>query len=176
MLKKPLLLLFLSALISTLQAAPPFYAGAGVGYSDIQLSQTRFNSISGQYHAGLWVVDNIGIELRLNAELSDDTEHGITTSIPQIASAVLRLQSPEDLGLKVYVLAGASRVALDSHADGGDTPGQDDFDAGLIALGLLTPLSADRQLGVYFEASRYFLERDDDIPLIVGSLGVQYDF
>ena len=176
MLKRSLFFLFLSALISTLQAAPPFYAGAGVGYSDIQLSHTRFNSISGQYHAGVWVVDNIGIELRINAELNDDTEHGITTSIPRIASAVVRLQSPEELGLKVYVLAGASRVTLDSHADGGDTPGQDDFDAGLVALGLLTPLSVDRQLSVYLEVNRYFLERDDDIPLIVGSLGVQYDF
>lgn len=176
MLKKPLLSLFLSALVTTLEAAPAFYAGAGVGYGDIRLSHTHFNSSSGQFHAGAWIIDNVGIELRINAELNDDTERGITTSIPRIATAALRFQSPEDLGLKVYVLAGAGRVTLDSHADGGNTPGRDDFDAGLIALGLLAPLSADRRLGIYLEASRYFLDRDNDAPLAVGSLGVQYDF
>ncbi len=157
-------------------AEPRFYAGAGIGYGDIRLSRTHFNSVSSQFHVGGWVLKNIGIELRLNNELSDDSARGITTSIPRLVTAAMRFQSPQEWGLKVYVLLGGARVTLDSHGEGGNFPGREDFDAALVNIGLLSPLSDDGRWSLFLEANRYFLDRDNDAPLTIGSLGVQYEF
>ena len=172
--------LFLPLLLLTLSLPAPadsrFYAGAGIGYGDLRLSRSHFNPRAFQFHAGGWVVENIGIELRLATETRDDSRHGITTSIPQITTAAIRFQSPEEWGLKVYVLLGGGRVTLDSRSRDGDFPGREEFDAALVDIGLLSPLSNDRRWSLFLEAGRYFLDRDNDAPLTVGSLGVQYEF
>lgn len=176
-------LLLATAVLATLlftlnsaSAAPRFYGGASINWADLKLDKTHFNTASGQLHVGSWLFTNIGIELRLNQEFSDDSAHGVTTGLPRIVSTGMRFQSPEEWGLKAYLLFGAAIVTLDSHVDNSDFPGQDDFDAGLATIGFLAPMTSDRRFGIFLEASRYFLNRDKDAPLTLGALGVQYEF
>ncbi len=176
LLRNAAMLMALFAMLGTASAAPRFYGGASINWTDIKLDKTHFNPTSGQLHVGGWLITNIGLELRLNSEFSDDSAHGVTTSLPRIISAGLRFQSPEEWGLKAYLLFGGAIVTLDSDADDSGFPGRDDFDAGLASVGFLAPLTADRRFAVFLEASRYFLSRDNDAPLTLGALGVQYEF
>lgn len=177
----PLLLLYLllATLLATGQttlASDRFYGGAGIAYTDLKISETHFHPTLAQMHIGGWVWKNIGLELRLNSELSDDSTSNVIASVPQIVTAALRFQSPEEWHLKAYFLFGVARVTLDTRRGDSGFPGKNDFDAAVASFGLLAPVSSDRRLAVLLEANRYFLDDENDMPLTVGVLGVQYDF
>ena len=169
-------LLGLLAFTSVPAHAADLYGGVAGSYTSVKLSKTHFNLAQVQGHVGRWLWEGIGLELRGNVGLNDDTERGLTTEVPQIFSVAARFQSPREAELKAYILLGASRVELKSDSAGSNFPGSDNFNGGLLTVGLLAPISDNHRLSFLAEFSRYFIDNENDVLLYNGSLGIQYEF
>ncbi len=167
---------FLLAAFSLAAVAEGFYVGLSGSRADVKISKTHFNPTLSRLHLGGWIWKGIGMELNASSNANEDTQRGLTTEISQIVSVAARFQSPEEWGLKAYVLLGASRLTLHSASTGSDFPGSEDLDGGMVSLGLLAPITADRRMALMAQLTNYFVDSDNDIKIYSGSLGFHYEF
>lgn len=169
-------ILAISLLISSglLQASPRGYGGMDLLFTRLNIDDASFSPILGRVNGGLWLFKGIGIEAMLGGALKDDEDNRLTLDIPTLAGAYLRFQSPDDHGLKAYILLGYSQFELDGSLSHSAFPGKETFSGPATSVGLLHPLGAEKQFSLYLELSGYFVDEDLDFGGL--ALGVRYGY
>lgn len=109
----------LLVLLSTqTQADFQFYGEARLGAGGVRHSDLDFYPGFGSFSAGVFVVENIGIEGFIDVPLSVDENDIFELGISQASGVAVRLQSPPQRGLQAYVLMGYVEYQLNQEESG----------------------------------------------------------
>ncbi len=157
-----LLILALAALPLSGRAGPRWFAGADIQYGIIGVGGETFDPVLLRLDGGWWLRRGMAIQGRLGGNLRKDVQTGLSLKVPTLVALSLRLQSPEDLGVKAYALLGYSRFELDGSVAGSAFPGRETFVGPTVSLGFLHPLGKAKRYSVSFELNGYFADKDLD--------------
>lgn len=170
----------LSILLSLFVLAPfpaytaDWYAGLDVMYGRVGISGEKFHLPLMRARAGVWLWENIGIEGMAGVALDNDTQSDLDMDIPSLGAVYARFQSPEQMGIKAYILLGAAAVEMDGNLAASGFPGRETFSGGMASLGLRAPIKRLPNAAWSLEYSNYFV--DEDIDVFGWSIGIYYDF
>ena len=157
-----------------LQASPAPYGGIDLAYNRLNIGDASFTSPLARINGGIWLFKGIGIEAMLGGALQDDKDSGLTLNIPVIGAAYARFQSPQDLGMKAYVLLGYSQFKMEGSVNHSNFPGKETFSGPAAAVGLLHALDKAKQFSLYLELAGYFAHDELDFGGL--ALGVRYGY
>ncbi len=108
--------------------------------------------------------------------LDDEPEHvqgGYQLGLRKRDSISLRLQSPEDLGMKAYFEFGWVQLELEGKGSNQNTESKSKLDASLIGFGMSKPFGGNRRHHWFLEMER--LDNGDDFDTTGWSYGYRYE-
>ena len=138
------------------------FAGADIQYGTIGVGGETFNPMLLRLDGGWWLRKGMAIQGRIGGNLRKDDQAGLSLKVPTLATLAVRLQSPEDLGVKAYALLGYSRFELDGAVAGSAFPGKETFIGPTVSLGFLHAVGKAKRYSVSLELSGYFADKDLD--------------
>lgn len=168
----PIVLLPFAGSISAQDAQ--WYGELGYARTGVEITDIDFNPAIARISVGGWLKEGVGMEISHAVSASDDSVQGLDIDVSQLTTLVLRLQSPEELGIKAYMLLGYSAFTLDGTRGNAGFPGEEDFSGPMAALGFLFPLRAAAPLSISLEYSQHF--SDDDLDLNMLAAGIRYGY
>jgi len=171
---RPLFSLALLVLPLLASADTKLYGGVDAQYGLMDIKGETFNPVLGRLNGGLWLREGVGIEVMLGAALNDDSNGSLNIDVPSLQSLSLRLQSPEDMHTKAYMLFGYARYELEGSVSNSSFPGSESFAGASVSVGFIRRTSLAENISAYFEFTSYLA--DEDIEFGGVSLGLRYGY
>jgi len=150
------------------------YGEAGVGYMMIDVDSASFNSPTIEARLGAYVQPQLGIELHAMTGLGDDTSQDIEVSMKSSANLLVRFETPERNGGKLFLLGGYGQTSLDIDRSGTGKPGAEDFKHGNFGGGLEFSLGGSESVFLNLKWHRYYA--DGGVTIDVSGLGLRMQF
>ena len=181
-----LVLLFPVAPVATAAGKPLFqYSGSPlsrlfvdlqVGVQAVSHSDVDFNPTVTSIGAGLWLFENIGIDIFLDAAASDDREQAFTLEIDQASGFGLRLQSPPRRGLSLHLNLGyvTYRIVQLEQDARGTREVVENFAGARLGIGIAQRLRAFNNVLVTGEYRNYL--SDDELQADTLAIGLRVNF
>jgi hypothetical protein len=151
-----------------------FYGGLDAQYGLMDINGEAFNPVLGRLNGGLWLREGVGIEAMLGATLNDDSNGSLNIDVPSLQSVSLRLQSPEDMHTKAYMLFGYARYELEGSVSDSNFPGSESFAGASVSVGFMRRTSLAENISAYFEFTSYLANEDVEFGGV--SLGLRYGY
>lgn len=171
-----LIVSLLLVLLSTqTQAGIQLYGEARLGAGGVRHSDLDFYPGFGSFSAGLFIVDNIGIEGFIDTPLSVGDNDVFELGVTQASGVAVRLQSPEQRGLQAYILVGYVEYQLEQEENGVFGPRfvRQTFEGIRLSVGLNQHLKLMPGLIFGVEYRNYYA--DSGITVDGVSVGLRYE-
>ena len=125
---------------------------------------------------GIWIFDNIGIDVFFDTGISDDNSGNFSAEIEEAAGFGLRFQTPPKRGFSGYVNVGFVdyQILLTDNDENPDRLISQGFTGGRIAIGLSQQLKYFDYLSVTGEYRNYFSDDDLQADSLVFGLRVNF--
>ena len=142
----------------------------------VSFSSLDFNPIVASVGAGVWIFDNIGIDVFYDTGISDDYSENFLVEIEEAAGFGLRFQTPPKRGFSGYVNVGFVdyQVLLTVNDSLGTRRVSEGFSGGRIAIGLSQQLRHFDFLSVTGEYRNYFSDEDLQADSVVVGLRLNF--
>lgn len=139
------------------------YADLQVGIQAVSHSGIDFLPNFGSASVGIWVFDNLGIDIFGDTGLMADDTGVFELQIAEASGVALRFQSPPSLGgLRAYVMLGVVNFEVEQKES--DLRGQrvviENFTGGRVSIGFAKRLAAMRSLMLTAEYRNYYSDKD----------------
>ena len=158
-----------------LSFAPPKtpYLGIESAYNTIKSGQAEYNPLSAKLRIGMFFYTNIALELSYSGGLkSDTTESGSEIDLKSAAGLFLRIQSPIQQGMRVYVYGGYNTLTVSETPVSGNAL-EESYDAVAWGAGLEEHFEKWSNLVFFGEYGRPY---DDEFRISHYSLGARYQY
>ena len=125
---------------------------------------------------GIWIFDNIGIDVFFDTGISDDNSGNFSAEIEEAAGFGLRFQTPPKRGFSGYVNVGFVdyQILLTDNDENPNRLISQGFTGGRIAIGLSQQLKYFDYLSVTGEYRNYFSDDDLQADSLVFGLRVNF--
>lgn len=155
-------------------SAAELYGEINTSYVFSKIEEEKFNPLALEARVGVYLQKQVGLEAYYGAGLSDDSQLDVDVSISTIAGVNLRFESPEQKGMKIFILLGYGMSEWEVDRSGTGEPGKVDFDDFSYGGGLEWRVGKSENWFVNVRGQSFL--NKDDLSLSTGSLGVRYAF
>ncbi len=138
-----------------------FYGELHAGVKGVRHSELDFYPTFGSLSAGVFIVQNVGIEVFADVALSASEKGNFEIEIAHASGVAIRFQSPPQQGLRAYLTLGYVDFAVEqSEADTrGARQVTQGFSGGRVSVGITRQLASLPQLRVILEYRNYYVDQ-----------------
>lgn len=173
------LLVFLGALsamfLSGQALALDYFVGIDGSRSTVDITGVSYSPVLKRARFGMFIKRGIGVELNAaNTQKFEETDD-LKVGIDSHYAALLRLQSPSEKGLSVYVNLGYSVSELFvGNISGGDNLQKENLESPFASFGFQKQIKFFPSVSYFGEYDRIF--KDDNVRITAWSFGYQFNF
>lgn len=161
-------------LFSTATLADKVYGELGLNHVMVDIGQREFSVQALEARMGYYLQPQVGIELHAMTALTDDAANNTKLKLPLSNNILLRFESPEREGGKVFLLAGYGQTTLELDRNGSGKPGSENFYQGNFGGGIEFALGKANNTFINLKWHRYYAEGGIDIDAV--GLGLRMRF
>lgn len=146
------------------------------GIQAVSHSDLDFNPTIASIGAGLWLFDNIGVDVFLDSNISDDRSDAFTVDIDEASGVGFRFQSPARRGLSLHVNLGyvTYRVVQLRQDERGSRTVSETFAGARLGVGVAQRLRSFKNILITGEYRNYL--SDDDLQADTLAIGLRVNF
>lgn len=159
---------------SAYSSASDFYGELSSSYAISKIDDEKFNPLALEARLGMYLDKQVGLEAYLGSGVREDTRIDIDLTLSQLAGVNFRFESPEQEGMKVFLLLGYGMSEWDVDRSNTGEPGKVDFDDFSYGGGFEWRLGNSKNWFLNLRGQRFL--NKEELSLDTGSLGVRYAF
>jgi|GEM_PF-3953298 len=168
-------ILFASSFLFSVNAtAVDYFVGVDAVHTNIKIDNIDYHPTLARLRIGAFFNRGIGLELNLADTMKADEEDDFSTTLESHYAAILRLQSPSDGGLSLYVNLGYGVAELLVESTDSALVLEEAIESPSASIGFQKQFVSNSKVSYFGEFGRIFQE--DDITISGISFGYQYNF